>query len=66
MKVTVPDMSCNHCRMRIEKSLAAVPGVEGVFVDIDKKTVEIHGKYDTKAAVQAIEDAGYTAILQEQ
>ena len=65
MKVTVPDMSCNHCRMRIEKSLKTVTGIERVDVDIEKKTVEILGNCDTKAAVKAIEDAGYTVIINE-
>ncbi len=65
MKVSVPGMSCNHCRMRIENALKPLPGVEGVNVDIEKKTVEIHGNCDTKTAVKAIEDAGYTVIINE-
>ncbi|HDP77966.1 MAG TPA: copper chaperone, partial [Mesotoga infera] len=28
MKLEIEGMSCNHCRMRIEKALKAVDGIE--------------------------------------
>lgn len=37
-KMQVNGMMCNHCKMTVEKALAAVPGVTGVVVDLAAKT----------------------------
>ena len=60
MKLTVPDMSCNHCKMRIIGALKSLPGIGEIEVDVDKKTVDISGNTDIKAVKKAIKDAGYS------
>jgi copper chaperone len=60
MIVTVPDMSCNHCKMRIIDALKSLPGIGSIAVDVDKKTVEISGNTDIREVKKAIEDAGYS------
>lgn len=60
MKLTVPDMSCNHCKMRIINALKSLPGMGDIEVDVDKKTVEITGNTDIKDVKKAITDAGYS------
>lgn len=58
--LTVEGMSCAHCKARVEKALAAVPGVESVSVDLDSKKATVNGKdLDLKALAHAVTEAGY-------
>ncbi|MBE6038300.1 MAG: heavy metal translocating P-type ATPase [Anaerofustis stercorihominis] len=36
--ITVNGMSCNHCKMAVEKALKAIEGVEDAVVDLEAKT----------------------------
>ena len=60
--LNVPDISCNHCKMAIEKALAGVEGVGDVEVEIGAKTVGL--RYDAActdlgALEQVMADEGY-------
>lgn len=57
--LSVPEISCNHCKSAIESAVGAVSGVASVEVDIAAKTVTIAGDADESTVVAAIEDAGY-------
>ena len=37
----VPNISCHHCVMTIERELAALDGVKRVEADVDSKKVEV-------------------------
>ena len=58
MKVTVPDMSCKHCVMKIEKSIM-MSGLKAK-VSLDDKSVTFQNEADQAKVVTAIEKAGYT------
>jgi copper chaperone len=62
MIFTVPDMSCDHCRMRIEKSLSGLGGIESIKIDITKKTVEITGTAAEHEIEERIRNAGYSVL----
>lgn len=58
----VEGMSCNHCKMAVEKALLKVGGVSGAEVDLSGKKASI--TYDVAVAtrdqlVKAVEDAGF-------
>ena len=60
--LTAPGMSCNHCKMTIEKAVRGLPGITGVNADPDTKKVEIDFDEKTvtpEAIRRAIEEAGY-------
>lgn len=59
LKVT--GMTCNHCKMHVEKALSAVPGAESVQVDLAKGEAVVSGSADRVALVKAVEEAGYAA-----
>ncbi|MFN8122165.1 MAG: cation transporter [Thermoleophilia bacterium] len=61
VRLSVPDISCGHCKRAIEGALAGVPGVAGAEVDVESRTVTLSASGDdaVAAAVAAIEDAGY-------
>ena len=40
-ELSVPDISCAHCKATIEKGLGGTPGVGQVEVDVDTKAVRV-------------------------
>ena len=63
MEVTlkVPDMTCDHCKMTIEKALTLVSGVDQVRIKLPEKVVNVSGKIEVNSVVDAIRKAGYNA-----
>jgi copper chaperone CopZ len=57
MKVYVENMTCNHCVMKIQKSLL----VNGVVaqVNLDEHAVILKSEKDLEKALKAIKEAGY-------
>lgn len=58
----VEGMTCNHCKMSVEKALNAIEGVTAT-VDLAKKQAEltITGNVDEKKIVDTVNDLGYEA-----
>lgn len=63
MKYTfkVPEMSCNHCKMRIEKTMGDSGKVSGVQVDLDSKKVSLESDLSVEALIDLFDEAGYDA-----
>jgi copper chaperone len=57
MKLSVPDMSCGHCKATIEKAVTAAGGT--VSVDLDWHEVTVDG-LDPARAEDVIRQAGFT------
>lgn len=55
----VDGMTCDHCRNAISGEVGALPGVEGVDVDLDAGLVTITGEADDTAVRTTITDIGY-------
>ena len=60
--LSVPDISCGHCKSSIEGAVGPLEGVDSAVVAIDDRNVEI--TYDGSDAtmetiVAAIDDQGY-------
>ena len=58
MTLSVPEISCGHCKETIEGALAGVAGVDAAVVDVGAKTVTVTGG-ERGDVVAAIEDAGF-------
>ena len=61
--LTVPDISCYHCKAAIEGALKKVAGVEATEVDV--AGMKVHVTYDEakvgrEKIIAAIEEQGYT------
>ncbi|MGY0836392.1 heavy-metal-associated domain-containing protein [Aerococcus urinaeequi] len=67
MKTTtylIPDMSCAHCKARIEKEVARLNGVQVADVPVETKvlTVQFDDQVvDSATIIEAVTEAGYTA-----
>ena len=58
--LSVPGMTCGHCKAAIETELGKVPGVASVSVDLDTKLVAVVGTaLDHEALVAAVDEAGF-------
>ena len=62
--VHIEGMSCGHCVMRVEKGVAAMPGVKSAKVDLGRKegTFAFDPALVSAAAIKAkINEIGYKA-----
>jgi len=57
----VPEMSCNHCKMRIEKTMDDSGKVSGVEVDLESKKVSLESDLSAEALIDLFDEAGYDA-----
>ncbi len=60
--LTVPDISCGHCKTSIEGALGSLDGIQDVTVNIEPKTVELSfddGVVTLDSIVDTIEEQGY-------
>lgn len=70
MKTTtylIPDMSCAHCKARIENEVTNLNGVQVADVPVETKvlTVQFDDQVvDSATIIEAVAEAGYTAELQ--
>ncbi len=64
--LSIPNMVCMSCEMRVDQALREVDGVVDTHFDLDAKTVTIHYN-PAKTSVQAITDSteaiGYPATV---
>jgi hypothetical protein len=62
IKIKVPDIHCQHCKMTLESKLSGLKGIERVFVDVDEKTVNVQGSPDLEEVKKEIKKAGYNPL----
>jgi copper chaperone len=61
--LSIPDMTCGHCKAAVEAALGSVAGVASVTVDLAAKRAATKGTADTAALLAALADAGYPAAV---
>lgn len=61
----LPNISCGHCKMNVERELSKVPGITSVVVTVDNKRADI--SYVAPATVELINELlteiGYPADI---
>ncbi len=62
-KLNVPDMSCGHCKVAIEKAVAGVDADARVSVDLENRTVSIESAAADAALIDALKAGGYEATV---
>ena len=61
-RITVPEISCGHCKSSIEGALAPLEGVTRAEVDIEGRTMTVDydpGTVTRESLVATIEEQGY-------
>jgi copper chaperone len=59
---SVDGMTCGHCVAAITGEVTKVPGVTGVDVSLEARTVTVTGDAGDDAVREAIDEAGYTVV----
>ena len=52
-------MTCNHCKITVEKNLSKIPGITSVQVDIEKSIAYVEGKTTDSEIQKTVETLGY-------
>ena len=55
----VTGMTCNHCRMGVEKAIGQVEGVTDVHVDLSNGQACVKGKHQAEAVMAAVRSIGF-------
>ena len=61
VELAIEGMTCASCVGRVERALAAVPGVAEAQVNLATERANVTGTADIAALIAAVEGAGYTA-----
>lgn len=61
----VPDMSCNHCKMRIEKTMNDSGKIKDLNIDLQTKKVTLESELAEKELIKLFDDAGYDASTEK-
>ncbi len=61
----VPDMSCNHCKMRIEKKMNESGKVKDLKIDLQTKKVSLDSDLSDSDLIKLFDEAGYDAEAAE-
>jgi len=67
LQLAIEGMTCASCVARVEKALAAVPGVLRASVNLASESARlevVRGAVSARALVAAVQEAGYTARLE--
>ena len=58
-KIKVPDMTCQHCKMKIDNALRSLPEIQSVTIDLIAKEVEVESVLDRQRIIKRIKEEGY-------
>ncbi len=61
--LSVPEMSCGHCKAAIEKAIGNLDPQAQVQVDLESKTVKVETVADDPALLAALKEEGYEATI---
>ncbi len=61
LTLSVPDMSCAHCKATIERAVAATDPAARLAVDLPAHRVAVETTIPAAAMIAALEAAGYPA-----
>jgi len=59
-KIFVKGMSCNHCKINVEKALKEIPGISAIKVELDQSMAFFEGDdIDLNLIKRCVEGVGY-------
>jgi copper chaperone len=61
LTLSVPDMTCGHCRASVEAAIARLDPAAAVAVDLTARRVTVATQVPAAAVVAALDRAGYSA-----
>lgn len=61
MVLSIPDMSCGHCKAAVAKAIATVDPQATVDIDLDRRRASVSSTAGRDRLIAALSEAGYTA-----
>jgi copper chaperone len=61
--LSIPDMTCGHCRASVSEALLRVAGATAVEVDLTQRTARVEGPADSAEMIRALQAIGFPATL---
>ncbi len=58
-KLSVPEMSCGHCKSSIEEAIAKADADAKVSFDLENRTISVESSLDQEALISAVKEGGY-------
>ncbi len=62
-KLSIPEMSCGHCKAGVEKAVASVDPAAKVVVDLTTRHADVDSTSPAAALIAALKSAGYAATV---
>ena len=59
--LSIPDMTCGHCKASVESALSALPQTGTITVDLAAKTATISGSASPESLIRALDAVGFPA-----
>lgn len=61
--LSVPDMTCGHCKASVAAALEPLAGVQSVMVDLTKREVVVTGTATDTALLTTLDEIGFPAAV---
>jgi copper chaperone len=62
-RLSIPDMSCGHCKATVEKTVTGLDPAAKVAVDLATRHVDVTSANTTEALIAALKGAGFEAAV---
>ncbi len=68
MRIYISGMSCQHCKIAVEKAFSAIEGVESVNVNLEGQyaDVKLQSSVDLKKFSETLDDTAYEVVKIEE
>jgi copper chaperone len=61
--LSVPDMSCGHCKASVTQALGSVADAGSIQIDMDKREVALDGSAAPETLIAALNQVGFPATV---
>jgi copper chaperone len=61
--LSVPDMTCGHCKASVTQALGSVTGTSAIEVDLTSRQVHLTSTAPESALLAALNDVGFPATV---
>lgn len=61
--LSIPDMTCGHCRASVLSALESLEGAGTVTVDLASRTATATGPADPTRLIRALDEVGFPATV---
>jgi copper chaperone len=61
--LSIPDMTCGHCKASVEGALASLPDAGTVTVDLTERTATATGPASAASLIRALDAVGFPAAV---